>query len=204
MLTVSQYSKAYNGTLVLTVPLLELRPGTYWIKGDNGSGKSTFFKSAGGLMPFDGDIVLNGLRLKDRTIAYRRQVNYAEAEPSYPGFLTARDLVRFVGKARNATRDQQNSLVELFGVDSFFEKPCETFSSGMMKKLSLVIAFLGAPSLIILDEPLITLDEKTRNTLLALISQTAVSGTMFLMSSHQLLDERAFEITSTYVIQNKT
>jgi ABC-2 type transport system ATP-binding protein len=74
----------------------------------------------------------------------------------------------------------------------------------MMKKLSLVMAFLGAPSLIILDEPLITLDEKTRKILLTLIAQTAAAGTMFLMSSHQLLDDLAFDITGTYCIENKT
>jgi len=60
------------------------------------------------------------------------------------------------------------------------------FLSGMVKKLSLVLAFLGRPALITLDEPLITLDEPGAAGLTSLIREYAgIYNTGFLLSSHQ-------------------
>jgi ABC-2 type transport system ATP-binding protein len=73
----------------------------------------------------------------------------------------------------------------------------------MMKKLSLVLGFLGTPGIIILDEPLITLDEEARNVLLKQIGNLAQTGTTFLLSSHQLLNDGAVPLTSTLVIREK-
>src|SRR5204863_4122304 len=98
MLTIRNFSKSYNGTLVLTIKELKFDSGVYWIKGENGSGKSTFFKSIAGLLPHEGEICYENLSLKNNPVEYRKLINYSEAEPVYPGFLTAKDLVRFIGK----------------------------------------------------------------------------------------------------------
>ncbi len=54
MLKVINFSKSFSGELIISVPMLELQLGTYWIKGENGAGKTTFFKSLSGLIPCDG------------------------------------------------------------------------------------------------------------------------------------------------------
>jgi ABC-2 type transport system ATP-binding protein len=74
----------------------------------------------------------------------------------------------------------------------------------MIKKLSLALAFLGNPSIIILDEPLITLDEHTRKILLAQITAKAGSGTTFLLSSHQALDDFHVPLNNVFAIKEKT
>ena len=56
-------------------------------------------------------------------------------------------------------------LIKKWEIESYFTQAIETCSSGMLKKISLASAFLGDPAVIILDEPLITLDEKSRNIL---------------------------------------
>jgi ABC-2 type transport system ATP-binding protein len=204
MLSITKYTKSYNGTLVLTIENLLLAPGIYWIKGENGSGKSTLFKTISGILPFEGEITFKDISLKKNPVTFRKLVNYAEAEPLYPGFLTAKDLTRFIGKIRNSNREQQSKYITAFGIDHFFEKPCETYSSGMMKKLSLALAFLGTPQLIILDEPLITLDEQARNILVREIINLANKGTSFLLSSHQLLDNTTLPVKAVYNIHSKT
>ncbi|MFZ6014208.1 MAG: ABC transporter ATP-binding protein, partial [Bacteroidota bacterium] len=171
-LALHHFTKSYNGIEVLSIPHLQLGPGVYWIKGENGSGKSTLFKSIAGLLPHQGDITIGDKNVKKHPFEYRKLVSYSEAEPLYPGFLTAKDLVRFIGKTRHASREQQQHLSERFGLPSFFEKTAETYSSGMMKKLSLALAFLGTPHVIILDEPLITLDEHARDVLFSVINDT--------------------------------
>ena len=64
MLTFSRLKKEYNSQPVLSVEHLEIGDGLHWLQGANGSGKSTFLKIASGLIPFEGDVVLNGISLK--------------------------------------------------------------------------------------------------------------------------------------------
>jgi ABC-2 type transport system ATP-binding protein len=74
----------------------------------------------------------------------------------------------------------------------------------MLKKLSLGLAFLGAPRLIILDEPLITLDEYARTFLVELVRNfLSEQNTIVMISSHQHLDE-SLSITATFTVKNKT
>jgi ABC-2 type transport system ATP-binding protein len=203
MLTLIGFEKKYSDLLILRVDNLKLVPGIYWIKGQNGSGKSTLFKSISGLIPFTGEIALDRISLKNEPVAYRKTVNFSEAEPLYPGFLTAKDLIQFVGKTKGASADHISSITEYFGVDSYLHKSCETFSSGMLKKLSLTLAFLGNPKLIILDEPLITLDEQTRLKLVDLVKNYLKKETMFLVSSHQTIDDQ-LDMVGVYEIKNQS
>ena len=72
----------------------------------------------------------------------------------------------------------------------------------MLKKLSLALAFLGVPKMIIFDEPLITLDEETRIRLADLIREK--EETIFLLSSHQTIESQFLEIGNTYTIEKKS
>ncbi|HYH14646.1 MAG TPA: ABC transporter ATP-binding protein, partial [Flavisolibacter sp.] len=84
MLEMTDVKKFYHTRLALQVPILHLDSGIYWIKGKNGSGKTTFLKMVAGLLPFDGDILLNKVSLKKKPTQYRKQISWAEAEPMYP------------------------------------------------------------------------------------------------------------------------
>jgi ABC-2 type transport system ATP-binding protein len=206
MLEFKNFSKAYNGQPVISIPELKLTPGIYWIRGENGSGKSTLFKSLAGLLPYEGSIILsNAIDLREQPIEFRRRVNFSEAEPLFPGFLTSKDLIRFVGSAHGANVKQQNEIASKFGIDAFIDKRCETYSSGMLKKLSLALAFLGKPKVVILDEPLITLDEEARRVLTRMIGELDQAGDVVtLISSHQSIELSEINIKDKYRIVNKT
>lgn len=187
MVRFNAYRKTYNDALVISADIT-LEPGVYWLQGENGSGKTTLLKSAAGLIPFAGEIQLNGLSLSAGRRRYLQQVSYAEAEPVYPAFLSGMDLVRFYIDARQGARKEQaQQVLELFGADKYADNKTGTYSSGMMKKLSLVLAFIGTPGLVLLDEPLITLDHEALTKLTNLIEELSAKGVTFIITSHQPL-----------------
>lgn len=187
MLQLTAYKKYYHSQLVLDIPLLNLEGGIYWLKGTNGAGKTTLLKSIAGLIPFDGSITVNDLDIRKQRRTYLKQVNYAEAEPLYPPFLTGTDMVDFYEKTKGSNKKDTKELIEHFGMNHYLKNKISTYSSGMTKKLSLVLAFIGKPSLVLLDEPFITLDAGSIEVLQQLITDSNKAGVSFCISSHQQL-----------------
>ncbi|WP_266368800.1 ABC transporter ATP-binding protein [Tellurirhabdus rosea] len=205
MLTLSSYRKAYAGRTILAIPHLALNPGVHWLKGANGSGKTTLFRTLAGLLPFEGDCLLeNTYSLKKHPVEYRLRVNYGEAEPLYPDFLTARELINWVAAAKKAPRQQPDELIHAFGMNAYAKTPVGTYSSGMLKKTSLVLAFLGQPKLILLDEPFITLDEAAVRTVLELMEDGRKRGVGFLLSTHQDVRSAALAVDAQWQISQQT
>jgi ABC-2 type transport system ATP-binding protein len=186
MLQFFNVKKIYGLRQILDIPFLELDNGIYWLQGVNGSGKTTLLRMIAGILPFKGSIRLGGLCLQQNAIAYRRLVGWADAEPQYPGFLSGEDLVNFYLGIQKPRPGQIEELLERFDVRPWLSSRTAVWSNGMTKKISLLLAFLGQPSLITLDEPLITLDERSITGLYALILEWRRQyGTSFLLSSHQ-------------------
>lgn len=186
MLQFDQVSKTYNQQPVIEISHLKLEKNIYWLQGKNGSGKTTFLSMIAGLIPFKGNISVNGTNLHDQPLHYRRLVHFAEAEPLYPDFLTGFELVNFYQEVRKVAAVQTDMLINFFKMRTFLKQPIGTYSSGMIKKLSLLLAFIGKPSLVLLDEPLATLDEASVHMLPDLINAYHKEfKTCFIFSSHQ-------------------
>jgi ABC-2 type transport system ATP-binding protein len=185
LLSLSRFAKTYSSGFRLAIDHLELQQGIHLIQGENGSGKSTFLRSLAGIHDSEGEIVLGGISLRKNPLSYRMKIGYAEAEPVFPEFLNADDLIAVVAEAKQATADQINFLKNTFAIQPFSSHPVGTYSSGMLKKTALVLACLGSPSLIILDEPFTTIDQRSQEILTGLILEKASAGTSFLLTSHQ-------------------
>ncbi|MEQ9442630.1 MAG: ATP-binding cassette domain-containing protein [Cyclobacteriaceae bacterium] len=193
MLHIINFRKSYGDISVLAIDELRITPGLYWINGINGSGKSTFLKTLAGILSFDGDITLDeSISLKKQSVAYRRFINFAEAEPLFPEFLTGWEMINLFTSAKGAPAGQEQYYIESMQMQRYLHQPIRTYSSGMLKKLSLVLAFIGQPRVILLDEPLITMDKDSLEILYQWISEKhEQEGTCFLLSSHQALaDDR--------------
>lgn len=152
MLQLTNFSKTYHGRAVLRIDSFTFASCMYWIQGANGSGKSTLLQAIAGIIPFEGDILLAGqLSVKKQAVAYRRLVNFAEAEPMFPSFLTGRELIHLFRTAKQGPPHQEDFYLEGLQMTAYVHEPVSTYSSGMLKKLSLVLAFLGQPTCIVLD-----------------------------------------------------
>lgn len=188
MLHFNNYKKSYGLATVVSIPHLHLEKGIYWLKGENGSGKTTLLKSVAGIIPFEGSITVNGTDIRKQRMQYKRVVNYAEAEPVYPSFLTGNDLLRFYLKTKGGSEKDSTTLMQAFGIDKYIHAKAGTYSSGMAKKLSLLLAFIGKPALVLLDEPLITLDRDAVELFQNTIVRHYQAGVSFLITSHQVFN----------------
>ncbi len=184
MLILKNYQKKYGGDLILKAESLQIPEGLIWIRGVNGSGKSTLLKSIAGIIPFEGDILLNGISLKKDPLVIRRKITYAEAEPFYPGMLTAREIIEFAASVREESDEKTLELIRYFGVDGFYKQACGGYSTGMLKKVALIMAFLGEPDLILLDEPFAFIDQETEEKLIDIIRKIKGIGKSLLITSH--------------------
>ena len=195
MLILKNYRKTYAGKLVLHADSLQIPDGLIWIKGVNGSGKSTILKSMAGIIPFEGDILLNGISLKKDPVLIRRKVTYAEAEPFYPEMLTAREIIEFVASVRGESEKNTREMIHYFGVDAFYKQACGGYSTGMLKKMALIMAFLGDPDLILLDEPFAFIDDETEKKLAGLVRRFKnLSKTLLITSHHEMpMDDVSFD-----------
>lgn len=206
MLRFIKYQKSYGSISVLGVDDLEITSGIYWIKGANGSGKSTLLKTIAGIIDFDGDILLDGqVSLKKHPVLYRSVVNFAEAEPVFPEFLTGTEMIRLFTSAKNAPAGQEEYFVKSMKMQQYINEPIGTYSSGMLKKLSIVLAFIGNPQLILLDEPLITIDTESLKILYQWIEDKhRKENVSFLLSSHQPLEIEGLTDVNVLVVEKQT
>lgn len=204
MLHFTHFQKSYGSEPVIAIPDLTLKQGIYWLQGENGAGKTTLLKAIAGLIPFTGQIAVCGADIRQHRMAYRRMVNWADAEPLYPEFLTGTDLIHFYQQTLSADKEAVKRILKLFGTDRYVHQKVSTYSSGMTKKLSLTLAFMGQPKWILLDEPLITLDTAAIDTCLILIHKYQQKGVSFLITSHQPFADKAPFTTQLLRIENKT
>jgi ABC-2 type transport system ATP-binding protein len=73
----------------------------------------------------------------------------------------------------------------------------------MLKRLSLCLAFLGSPSLILLDEPFNTLDADAINRLKDLIHEQNEKAVSFILVSHQDVQQLGVKVDATFLVQNQ-
>lgn len=94
---------------------------------------------------------------------------------------------------KGAPAGQEKNLIAGLQMAYYLDTAVSTYSSGMLKKLSLLLAFLGNPELIILDEPFITIDAATLEIVYSWIAKSwREKNITFLLSSHQAIETTMF------------
>jgi ABC-2 type transport system ATP-binding protein len=202
MLQIEEFKKSYAGTPVLEITALRLEPGIYRVAGSNGSGKSTLLRCVAGMLPFTGHISINGTGIQRNPVAYRRLVSYAPAEPVYPAFITGNELISFYSSLRKVPQKQAAVYAEALQVGTWLANPVSSYSSGMLKKLSLVLALTGHAPWILLDEPLTTLDVAAVRQLSQLVGgMHQEKGVAFIIASHQDVPDNMIPFTGGFLVR---
>ena len=165
----------------------------FGLLGPSGCGKTTTVKAIAGLLcPEEGTVQVLGKKMPDLSIMGR--IGYmAQAAALYPT-LTAMENLRFFGKLYKLSKDDLTARIRhvtgIVGLGDELDKKVSAYSGGMMQRLSLAIALLPDPEVLILDEPTVGIDPVLRAEIWRELRMIAEGGATILITTH-VMDEAA-------------
>lgn len=141
--------------------------GVHALQGTNGIGKSTLLRLLAGAQPADaGRVWIDGIDLMQAPENAKRRLSYVpDASPMYP-FMTGDELLHFVAAAKRSRIDAAVAdLIAAFDLGRHLHTRFDAMSLGTQKKMMLCAAAIGAPRVLLLDEPGNGLDLASRGHL---------------------------------------
>lgn len=165
-----------------------MRGAIYGFLGPNGAGKTTTLRLILGLYQTQqGNITIFGKSLRTNRIEILRDVGSLIESPSIYEHLSAYQNLLLLQKVYQCPKHRISEVLDLVGLSGTGNKKTKEFSLGMKQRLSLAIALLHNPSLLILDEPSNGLDPNGIIEMRELLKKlNREQGTTILVSSHLL------------------
>ncbi|HKE96923.1 MAG TPA: ABC transporter ATP-binding protein [Povalibacter sp.] len=152
----------YGREEVLRGITLRLAPGAWFcLLGPNGAGKSTLLHCISTrLQPSSGEVRIDGHALSTDAVAAKQALGFAAAPEQLPDLLTGRQCLEVYALAKGAEEIDAAvlALAAQLGFMKFIDKCVDTYSLGTRQKLCVLLALLGEPRLIVLDEAFNGLD----------------------------------------------
>jgi ABC-2 type transport system ATP-binding protein len=196
--------KRFGKTVALDGLDLVAEPGQVLaVLGPNGAGKTTFVRAVATLLrPDSGELRVAGYDVRREPKAVRRIIGlagqYAAVEPAMTGRENLEMVARLFGHDARSARAGSAKVLEQLGLAEAADRLARTYSGGMRRKLDLGASLVGAPRLLLLDEPTTGLDPRSRVELWDAIRGLVERGTDVLLTT-QYLDE-ADHLASRIVI----
>ncbi|KAH9371289.1 hypothetical protein HPB48_022527 [Haemaphysalis longicornis] len=161
----------------------------FGLLGVNGVGKTTTFRVlTGELLPHEGDAYISGFSLVRDTAKFRRNIGYCPEKDGLLEMMTGRETLLLFGRLKGIamTSEYLEAQLDIFHLAEFADHLVGTYSAGNKRKLSLCIAMLGLPKLVLLDEPFVGIGSTARTVILNYMGAfQRASNVSFLMSSHR-------------------
>jgi ABC-2 type transport system ATP-binding protein len=173
------------------------------VLGPNGAGKTTFVRAVATLLRLDaGTLRVCGHDVRNEPQAVRRLIGlagqFAAVEPAMTGRENLEMVARLFGHERRAAKAAAARVLEQLDLVEVRDRLVRTYSGGMRRRLDLGVSLVGAPRLLLLDEPTTGLDPRSRIELWDAIRTLVEAGTDVLLTT-QYLDE-ADQLASQIVI----
>lgn len=157
--------------------------------GPSGCGKTTLMRAVIGTQRITGGAV-EVLGEPAAATALRHRVGYVSQAPSVYDDLTVRENLRFFARVLGVPRERVDACVATVALDDHADRVVARLSGGQRSRVSLAVALLGEPDLLVLDEPTVGLDPVLRVELWGTFHRLAEEGAAVLVSSH-VMDEAA-------------
>lgn len=193
MLEIKNLTKCYGGKVYAVNNLsLTVNDGEiYGFIGHNGAGKSTTIKAIVGALDFEqGDILFDGVSIKDKPLECKKNLAYIPDNPDIYEHLTGIQYLNFIAdvyKVDAKTRTERvKKYAQTFEIERNLGDLISSYSHGMKQKLVIISALVHSPRLLILDEPFVGLDPIASHNLKSIMKEMCLDGVSIFFSTHVL------------------
>ena len=192
MLELKNVTKSYNKNTVKAVDSLTMTVNNgeiFGFLGPNGAGKTTSIRMLTGILqPDEGELLLDGISIKERPIAAKRTFAFIPDNPETFSRLKAIEYLDFISDVYKVPADQKKQRIETycakFGLLENLSSRISSFSHGMKQKLFLIASLITDPNNWILDEPMVGLDPEAAFTIKEIMRERAAAGKTVFFSTH--------------------
>jgi ABC-2 type transport system ATP-binding protein len=187
-ITATRLGITKNKNRILSDLNLSIKSGTITgLIGPSGSGKTTLMRAIVGVQKLTtGELKVLGRAAGDKRL--RSQIGYVTQSPSVYDDLTVEQNLGYFATIANVSRNEVLHVIKTVHLEPQRKQIIETLSGGQRARVSLAVALLGSPELLVFDEPTVGLDPVLREELWNLFQELADSGKTLLISSH-VMDE---------------
>lgn len=182
-LNVSNLTSYRTGRLIFSDQSFTMEPGeVVMLRGPNGAGKSTLLRTLAGMLPFEGEVELNGVALTDDHDGVQEQIAYAGHLDAIKPQLTVGENLTFW--ARLFDGGSIKDAIEQFSLAEIWDRPAHACSAGQKRRLGLARLVVSGRALWLLDEPTVSLDVETTARFAKIIKEHCAAGGMALIATH--------------------
>ena len=192
MLQIKNLTKRYGDKLAVDNLSLHIMPGEiYGFIGHNGAGKTTTIKACTGILNFEeGDILIDGVSIKEKPLECKKQMAYIPDNPDMYDFMTGIGYLNFIADIFDVPEEVRDELIDKYA-DAFEIKDnlgqlVSEYSHGMKQKLAIISAWIHEPKLVIMDEPFVGLDPKASHILKQMMRKMCDDGGAIFFSTQVL------------------
>ena len=194
MLSIKALNKTYaNGVQALKNVDLEIPTGLFDLLGPNGAGKSSLMRTIATLQePDSGSIRFDQIDVLNDKVALREQLGYLPQDFGVYPKVSAEDLLNHFAVLKGLTnkgerKEMVEGLLQQTNLWDVRKRKLGTYSGGMRQRFGIAQALLGAPRLVIVDEPTAGLDPDERNRFLNLLAEIG-EQVVIILSTHIVAD----------------
>lgn len=192
MLQVTDISKIYGSTTILDEISFSVTPGEIiGLVGENGAGKSTLLNILATLQrPSKGLITFNGQSYQKHKREIRKKIGFVPQDIAvWEEFSVEENMFFFEALAwKKKSKDQLRQLCLDMKLEKWKE-PVKTLSGGMKRKLNLAISLIHDPQILLLDEPTVGIDLKSRKEIGTYLQEQSLSNHKIIIYTSHDMDE---------------
>ncbi len=189
VLEIKNVSKSFGRTKIIDNLTFSVNSGEiFGFLGPNGAGKTTTMKMVLGLIPFsDGDICINGYSIKKDFEKAMQNVGGIVENPDLYEYMTGYENLKLVARIYKVDKKRIDEIVDIVGLKEKIKLKVKKYSLGMKQRMSVALALIRNPKLLVLDEPTNGLDPVAIHELRDLLKDLAHNrGVCVFVSSHLL------------------
>jgi ABC-2 type transport system ATP-binding protein len=195
ILEISELTVTYGAKKAVDSVSLQIARGEiFGLLGPNGAGKTSTLSAVEGLLkPRSGTVLLDGIDVAREPIEAKAKMGVQLQATSFQSELNVKQIVRLYAGLYGVSMTDREIIDNLqsIGLEGEAAKPFKQLSGGQQQRLSLYVAVIHEPALLLLDEPTSGLDPQARRQLWSRIERIRKDGGSILLTTHSMEEAQA-------------